>query len=349
MDAGSLAMSPSRRIWTCAALLIGCGSAWAEDDRVVEEPPAPQAQTEQQHLIDLGANFDANLFEQGGNGWVLRGGNANIVMAPQGQLILNGRRVILPGGAAAAEEQPPESPTFSRARSLGEKRLERIAASCELTDAQRRKLRLAMESDIRRFAATVDATRARYAGVRVNLNDPEGQKKWHQFQQDVQECRQLLRRLFDPGSLFAAALPSTLDPTQVEGIDVEVKSRRTFRWRTMVVSTLSKMDDMLGMTQAQHDLLAAALLANEPPLRIDELSPEQENAHVQLNLVYMVLSGVDAAPFKKAMSERQWRSLALLMNQGKSMRSWIEQQGILETGEAAPAPGPRSGRRPVRP
>ena len=348
VDAGSSAMRRAWPVWECAALVLFGVPAWAEDDRVVEEPPAPQAQAEQQHLIDLGANFDANLFEQGGNGWVLRG-NANVVVAPQGQLILNGRRLILPGGVAAAEEPPPESPTFSRARSLGEKRLERIAASCELTDPQRRKLRLAMESDIRRFAAAVDATRAKYAGTRVNLNDPEGQKKWHQFQQDVQECRQLLRRLFDPGSLFAAVLPSTLDPAQVEGIDAEIRARRSFRWRTMVVSTLSKMDDMLGMTQAQHELLAAALLANEPPLRIDELTPEQENAHLQLNLVYMVLSGVDPVPFQKAMSERQWRTLALLMNQGKSMRSWIEQQGILETGEAAALPRAPGGRRPVRP
>jgi hypothetical protein len=116
----------------------------------------------------------------------------------------------------------------------------------------------------------------------------------------------------------------------------------------MVVSTLVKMDDMLGLSQSQHDLLAQALLANEPPLRIDELSPEQENAHLQLNLVYMVLSGVEATPLQKATSERQWRTLALLMNQGKSMRSWIEQQGILETGEAA-TPGAFSGRRPGRP
>ena len=332
---------------TCAAFVIAGVPAWAEDDRIVEEPPVPQADAEQQHLIDLGANFDANLFEQGGNGWVLRGGNANIVMAPQGRLILNGRQVFPGGIVVPIEEQPAESPTFSRARSLGEKRLERIAASCDLTDAQRRKLRLAMESDIRRFAAVIDAMRAKYAGTRVNLNDQEGQKKWQQFQQDVQECRQLLRRLFDSGSLFAASLPATLDPAQVEGIDVEIKARRSFRWRTMVVSTLSKMDDMLGLTQAQHDLLATALLANEPALRIDELSPEQENAHLQLNLVYMVLSGVDPLPFKKMMSERQWRTLALLMNQGKSMRSWIEQQGILDGGaETLP---PADERRPRRP
>jgi hypothetical protein len=108
------------------------------------------------------------------------------------------------------------------------------------------------------------------------------------------------------------------------------------------------MDDMLGLTQAQHDLIAEALLRNEPALRLDELSPEQENAHLQLNLVYMVLSGVDQGRLQKATSERQWRTLALLMNQGKSMRSWIEQQGILDSGEDAAAP--RDGRpRPVRP
>ena len=101
MDAGGLAMRRMWRGWECAALVLVGMPVWAEDDRVVEEPPAPQAQGEQQHLIDLGTNFDANLFEQQGNGWVLRG-NANIVM-PQEQLILNGRRMILPGGIAVTE------------------------------------------------------------------------------------------------------------------------------------------------------------------------------------------------------------------------------------------------------
>lgn len=343
MDAGDRAMMGRLRLVACVAVLLLGVPTWAEDDRVVEEQPAAQPQGEQQHLIDLGSNFDANLFEQGGNGWVLRG-NANVAMQ-QAQLFLNGRRIVVPG-AAAAEEQPTESPTFVRARQLGDKRLERIAASCDLTDAQRRKLRLAMESDIRRFAATVDATRAKYAGVRVNLNDQEGQKKWQQFQHDVQECRQLLRRLFDSGSLFAATAPSTLDPGQVKAIEAEIAARRSFRWRTMVVSTLLKMDDMLGLTRAQHDLLAEALLSHEPALRLDELSPEQDNAHLQLNLVYMVLSGVDPRPLRKATTERQWRTLGLLMNQGKSMRSWIEQQGILEsTG----APSDRRGSGPIAP
>jgi hypothetical protein len=64
-----------------------------------------------------------------------------------------------------------------------------------------------------------------------------------------------------------------------------------------------------------------------------------------------VLSGSDPEPLRAAVSERQWRSLALLMNQGKSMRSWIEQQGILdEPPPAAAAPQRRmNGRRPKAP
>lgn len=305
-----------------------------EDDSVIEEAAVVQSQAEQQqHLIDLGSNFDANLFEQQGNGWVLRGDNGGLQIQAQGQLIINGRRIVANGrgvAIAAAEDRPPESPTFSRARAIAEKRLARIDDACELTDAQRRTLRLAIESDIRRFAAEVDEIRATYAGVRVNLNDPEGQKKWQLFQQDVQQCRQRLRGLFDAGSLFAKVLPTTLDERQVAGIEGEQRARRSFRWRAMVVSVVLKLDDMLGLNQQQHDLIEAALIASEPALRIDELAAGQENSHLQQNLVYMVLAGAEAGPIKAATSERQWRALSLLMNQGKSMRSWIEQQGILE-------------------
>jgi hypothetical protein len=315
-----------------AAVTAATGSSRGEDDRVVEEAAAVEAQPEQQHLIDLGSNFDANLFEQQGNGWVLRGDNGGLQIQAQAQLIINGRRIVngrqVP--IAGDEERPPESPAFARARAIAEKRLARIDDACSLTDAQRRTLRLAIESDIRRFAVEVDEIRGAYAGVRVNLNDQEGQKTWHRFQQDVQQCRQRLHGLFDSGSLFSKVLPSTLDERQVAGIAAERRDRRSFRWRAMVVSVVLKLDDMLGLTQKQHDVIEAALLAKEPALRIDELAAGQENGHLQQNLVYMVLAGADTAAVKAVTSERQWQTLSLLMNQGKSMRSWIEQQGILE-------------------
>lgn len=331
----------SRRLAAC--FCIGLVAAMlrvrADDDRIVDQPEQAESQPEQQHLIDLGANFDANLFEQQGNGWVLRGGvNLGNGFNVRGRVrvIANGRLVI--GGADAAGERPAESPTRARVRACAEKRLERIDAACTLSEAQRHRLRLAVESDVRRFTAEIDGLRARYAGVQVNLNDQEGQKKWHQFQQDVQQCRQLLRNMLDGDSLFARVLPTTLEAGQLAGVEEEARERRSFRWRVMVAATLVKMDDMLGLTQAQHDVIETALLAHEPGLRVTELTPEQDTTHLQQNLVYLVLSGCDPAPLRKAVSERQWKALALLMNQGKSMRSWIEQQGILDQPAARGQP-----------
>lgn len=301
------------------ACLVAAAITRADDDRAVEEPAAGPAAVEQQHLIELGANFDANLFEQAGNGWVLRG---------------NGPRVILPGRRSPTDgdvDQQPESSALRQARALGEKRLTRLDEACRLSEPQRQALRLAMESDIRRFADEVDAIRSRYQGLRINMNDQAGQKQWHQFQQDVQRCRNQLRGLFDDRSLFGRVLAGTLDERQLASVLTESRSRRSFRWRAMVAATLVKMDDTLGLSQRQHESIERALLAREPALRTDDAAAERDDAHLQMNLVYMVLAEADPGPIKAELSDRQWRALAMFMNQGKAMRSWIEQQGVLES------------------
>ncbi|MBM4011692.1 MAG: hypothetical protein FJ286_09975 [Planctomycetes bacterium] len=320
----------------CAGVVAGL-PALADDDRIVDQPEPAVSQPEQQHLIDLAANFDANLFEQQGNGWVLRGGvqfGNGLNVRDRVRVMANGRLII--AGADASGGRPAESPTRASVRLLAEKRLERIAAACALTELQRRDLRLAIESDIRRCTAEIEALRGKYAGVRVNLNDQEGQKTWHQFQQDVQHCRRILRNVLDGDSLFASVLPTTLEAGQLAGIEEETRQRRSFRWRVMVAATLTRMDDMLGLTQVQHDVIEKALLARDPGLRVAELKPEQDTTHLQQNLVYLVLSECEPSSLRKAVSERQWKSLALLMNQGKSMRSWIEQQGILDQPSGPP-------------
>jgi hypothetical protein len=44
----------------------------------------------------------------------------------------------------------------------------------------------------------------------------------------------------------------------------------------------------------------------------------------------MVLSEVDGKQLQGIVSERQWKTLSQLANQGKAMRSYIEAQGLLE-------------------
>jgi len=44
----------------------------------------------------------------------------------------------------------------------------------------------------------------------------------------------------------------------------------------------------------------------------------------------LVLSEVDVERLRSTVGERQWRGLSTLTAQGRAMRSWIEQQGVLE-------------------
>lgn len=301
--------------------LAGRG-AWAADDRV--EPAADLGGGQRTHasnFIDLGMNFDSNVFEQQG-GWVLRGGGMVQINAAGGRV-----RVTVTG-----MEADTESPIHARARAQAEKRLQRLDRLCTLSASQRQALRLALESDIRRLVEQVEAERDKYQGVTVNLADPEGQKVWQQFQQDVQRCRRLLLGMFADGSLYAAVLGSTLDADQADRLAAETQSRRTFRWRAVVGSVLVTLDESLGLSAEQHAAIERFLLDREPPLRIDG-GPRQANAHAEQMLVYLTLSRVDQKSLQAAVTPRQWLALAMLVNQGKAMESWLEQQNLLEPRE----------------
>jgi hypothetical protein len=97
----------------------------------------------------------------------------------------------------------------------------------------------------------------------------------------------------------------------------------------MVAPVLAKMDETLGLTQAQHATIEAALRAREPRLKLDP-SPGRQNMHAQQMLVYLQLSQADSKAIRGRLSDRQWRALSMLMNQGKAMKSWLDQQGLVE-------------------
>jgi len=306
-----MSVVPHRR-WIARAVVgllavFACsGPVGAIDDDVVLDAGPDEAGMRQPHLIDLGGNFDANLFEQHGNGWVLRSGSGQ---EPPG---------------------PRPSPALERARELGRKRIDRMAAACALTAEQQRRLALAVESDARRFAHEVEAIRTPYIGRQIDMNDQAGQKAWHAFQQDVAKCRDRLRHVFHEGSLFAAATASILDDRQQASLAAEDEARRSFQWRAMVLETMSKLDESLGLDQRQYDAISAELLAHEPPLRNDPQAMGRIDSNMRRHIVLMVLAELDAKPLRNAVSERQWRVLSLQMNQGRAMRSAIEAQGLLE-------------------
>jgi hypothetical protein len=304
---------------TMLAAVMWHGAIVADDEVITEEPPGAMGER-QPHLVDLGSNFDTNLFDRQGNSWVIRGGGGVIRMQVQG------------GGiqVQGAEPRQGESPALLRARSAGKKRLERIDAACSLSAEQRRRLELALESDSRRFAAEIDTIRSRYVGRQINMNDQAGQKEWHAFQQDVQRCREQLRRLYSEASLFTSVLRTTLDERQLTVLLDEQTARRSYHWRTLVAETLARLDDTLALSEPQHAAIEKLLLDREPALRIDADTTSINDSNLRRQLVFMVLAEVDAKKLKAVVSERQWKTLGNLTSQGRAMRSWIEAQGVLE-------------------
>ena len=296
-----------------AVALIGA-VVRGEDDRAVDDvPPAALQIQEQQRAnrVDLGAQFDQNVFQQTGNGFS----------------VIAGRRRAVPNGGDG--DQVPESSALMIARKAADVRLAQIDSVCNLTDAQRRKLRLAMESDVRRLAEAIDAERRKYQGVEVNFGDQAGQKKWQQFQQDVQRCRERLQGLFDADSLMTKVLPTTLDAEQYARLTAENAARRAARWRGLVAAAMHQFDDLLGLDQRQYDELEKLLLEREPALRVDRPGNRQDHNSQQM-IVFLVLSEIDAQRLQEIVSGRQWQALAQVANQGKALRSYIEAQGFLE-------------------
>ncbi len=324
IDREGAAAACRRLTRTCAiACLVTVGVVGrAEDDRAVDDVPqgAQRNNQQQANWIDLGANFDTNVFQQTGGGFSLTHGR---------------RRQPAPGtsrpenGAAAATE----SPALPTIRKLGDARLARIDAACGLSEAQRRKLRLAMESDMRRLAEEIDAERRKYQGVEVNFADQDGQRRWQQFQQDVQRCRERLQTLLDADSLFMKVLPTTLEPAQYARLTAETDTRREALWKGLVAAAMLKLNDLLGLDQVQYDAVEKLLLDRRPPLRLEGFASRQ-NQHAQQMLVFMVLSDIDGERLRAGVSERQGKMLAQFAAQGKAMRSFIEAQGLLE--KAAP-------------
>ncbi|MFM9059169.1 MAG: hypothetical protein ACKOSQ_08605 [Planctomycetaceae bacterium] len=306
--------APRRGARAVVALLVALALAAApraEDDTVQPAGAATGQQAEQEaNLVDLEANFDTNVFEQPGGGWVIRNGVHVGVRAPAGD------------GANG-------SPALARVRAFGTTRLERVERACALSEQQRRKLTLALEADIRRCVGEIEEVRRGYAGVTVNMRDREGQQKWGRFQQDVQRCRRRLLTLFDESSLFAESLATVLDDGQRAALAAETAARRSFRWRALVATAMLRLDDSLALGERQHGEVERLLLEKEPPLRLDP-PVRQRNEQAEQILVFMVLAEVDQKALKAAVGEDRWKTAVTLANQGRSMRSWIEGQGLLE-------------------
>lgn len=286
--------------------------ATAEDDLAIDAPP-PVNGGQNADVFDLGENFDRRVFDLDAGGAILRQANAPAAAPPAG----------VAGGDAT-------SASLERVRGIADERFARIDAVCGLTEPQRRKLRIAIESDVRRTADAIDEARQKYRGMRVSQQDPPPPKQFTEWMEDVHACRMQLELLCDDEeSLLMKALPSTLDAEQHARLSTETNAILDCRWRAIVARVLIDFDDSLGLDERQHEKLEALLLAERPRLRIGGRS---RVAAIQCapQLVCLSLARIGNDKVASIVSPRQGKLLGVFANRAERMRQQVELQGLLE-------------------
>lgn len=147
-----------------------------------------------------------------------------------------------------------------------------------LAEKQRKKLEIAAQSDLRRLTDAVAEARAKYVGRTLKVDQRNGgfdeaaQKAMQDAQQDGMRCRALIDQATGPGSLLAKVVGGTLDEPQATKYQAVMDGRRNCLWKAAVAAHLDQLDETLGLTQKQHEALAAALLATPPTA--DELTAD---------------------------------------------------------------------------
>jgi hypothetical protein len=315
-------MSDRHRPWSSALGWLVVGIAWpwacgqavrAEDDRMVEDQPAATTQGQRFMRHDLGVQFEQLVRRD------LLGEGFTVARVPSPQ-----------GGGG----QSVVSATVSILQGIGRSRLARIDAVCGLSPSQRRRLQLAVESDICRLVGDLEAARAKYDRrvVEIDRLSPASQRPVAEFQQIMQRLTERRRTLLGGDSLLAKALPTTLDADQIARLAADTAARRGRRWQVIVASHLDGIDTWLGLDQRQYDELERLLLEKQPPLRVDEVGSiglAQQHQAEQI-LAMLVTSEIDASRLRATLSERQWQTFSPWREQGEARRTYVVNLGILE-------------------
>lgn len=314
-----------------AALLVVTGlgtAATAKDDEIAPEVAVSEGPGQEIQVVgnvrprtieyDLGRMFDAGVFGP-------TAGQAVVMLRSGVQPVAQGER---PDDTLARLEP---------VRREGAARIAAMAKVCGLGPDQRRTLTLALESDLRRIAGTIDRSRAAYSGVRLSATqrDPETRNTLARVQTEASACRQQLTRAFGPGSLLATVADDLLEPAQAEALAAWGESRRACRWGAMVAAVLVSLDETtLGLSSRQYAALEDLLLADVPALAVFPPPATRSNdAQFQLVLVLSRLGRLGPDSVRPLLDDRQWRELSQRIAQAgdaAAVEVMLVERGVLE-------------------
>ena len=315
------------RIAAATSLL---GAVWAAlpapaaDDRVIEQREPLSAGNDiiggnnvivigQPRSVeyDLGRMFDQQVFPQ-----------------PRGN-VQRGNWLVIANGRLVQQPLPkPADPAgdLATVRHRGERYITTIERICRLDPDQVRRLRMALESDLKRLAGEIAGVRGKYTGGMVAAT-PQGLDRdlLATLRTDAQACRQRIETALGTGSLMAVVSRDVLGPEQEPVFDEWLAARRAGRWRAMVAAVLISLDESgLGLSGKQFTALEQSLLAST--------ALDARIVRFQSPLVLSLL-GRRRADWQPLLDPRQQAHLDRLIEQAgdpAAVETLLVAQGILE-------------------
>jgi len=208
-----------------------------------------------------------------------------------------------------------------------------IVQTCQLDEAQQRKLQLAGRLDIQRFLDRYQKLRLKFLKIRTDQNAMNA--FWGELapvQQEIQSG------LFANGSLFRGVIAKSLSSEQRQSYEAASLARRKYRMEAKLELLLVAADEGLAMRAEQRERLRELCLAN--------LKPARRHSPYDTHVVMYQLSLIPEAKLAEFLNERQlkfWKQSIAQFAANGGMIDFLKNNGVwpddLEIGVST-EPGP---------
>ena len=211
--------------------------------------------------------------------------------------------------------------------------VEDIDHACHLADAQKKKLQLMGQGDMKRFFDRFELAKHKF-----NLLNNDVQHL-QDVQQDVGPLRTILQSgLFGANSLLEKALRHVLTAEQFTRYDAVVQERNAFRHRAQIQLAIEMVEQSVPLRDAQRRDSIALLVKETKPARV-------WNQYGFYLTMYQI-GRVPEEKVKPLLTDVQWKVLERQVNQYKAIVPNLRQNGLLpeEDEDADPAPCSRKNK-----
>jgi hypothetical protein len=197
-------------------------------------------------------------------------------------------------------------------------RIQDLERECGITEAQKKKLRLAGRGDIKRFFDKVEALKRKF---QQGQNDPNT-NIW----QEIQPLQvELNTGLFGDNSLYAKTIARTLNHDQAARFESVVHERASFRFRATIDWFVVHLDKGLGLTDDQRKQFVALL--------VNEARPPRKFGPGDYWYLLLQTARVPEAKLKAILDAPQWRLLSRQFAQARAMEQWLKTNGVIADDE----------------